>query len=228
MLTIIRNLVKSKAIAGVLATAAVAVVPSFAMADHRGWDRDDWRGRRDWHDDHHDHGGGFVGISIGGGGYCPPPVGPPPICAPARPVIVEDRVWVEPVYRTVCDQRWVPATYRTVIDRVWVAPVTRTQCDRVWVEPRYEWVDGQRVMTEPGHYVDGQPREVVVTPGHYEDRSRQELVADGHYESFERQELAVPDHFETRCREVVAVAPPPVIVREEPRARIDLRFPIGH
>ena len=190
MLATIRNLLKSKAIAGILATAAVAAVPSFAMADHRGgWERSDWHGRRDWHDDHHDHGGGFVGISIGGGGYCPPPVCPPPICAPARPVIVQDRVWVE---------------------------------------PRYEWVDGQRVMTEPGHYVDGQPREVVVTPGHYEDRSRQELVADGHYESFERQELVLPGHFETRCREVVAVAPPPVIVREQPRARIDLRFPIGH
>jgi hypothetical protein len=123
----------------------------------------------------------------------------------------------------------VPASYRAVVDRVWVDAVTRTQCDRVWVEPRYEWVNGQRVMTEPGHYVDSQPHEVIVTPGHYEDRPRQELVCDGHYETFERQELVVPGHFETRCREVVAVAPPPpYIVREEPRARIDLRFPIGH
>src|SRR4051794_27477253 len=36
------------------------------------------------------------------------------------------RVWVEPVYRTICR-------------RVWVEPVVRYDYERVWIPPRYEW-----------------------------------------------------------------------------------------
>ena len=63
--------------------------------------------------------------------------------------------------------------------RVWVDPVYRTVCDRVWVPDRFEdrdvvhyWhgmrrVSVERVLVEPGHYQDVQ-RQEVVTPGHYE------------------------------------------------------------
>ena len=143
------------------------------------------------------------------------------------PVIQERRVWVEPVYRTVCEQQWVPAVYRTVCDRVWVAPVFQKVCERVWVPDRYEkrriihenhLVTVERVLVECCHYED-RPREVVVTPGHFQDVQRQELVCDGHYQNVERQELVCAGHWETRCDEVA------VRRYEEPEARLDLRLP---
>ena len=54
-------------------------------------------------------------------------------------MIVEDRVWVAPVYRLVGEQQWVEPVYRTVYDHVWVAPVTRTDYEKQWVPDRYEW-----------------------------------------------------------------------------------------
>jgi hypothetical protein len=91
------------------------------------------------------------------------------------------RVWVEPVYRTVCD-------------RVWVEPVVRTECERVWVPAVYEWQDvtrrdfcgrlervRERVEVSPGHFEERR-REVVVSPGHFDTVERQELVCAGHYE----------------------------------------------
>jgi hypothetical protein len=111
-----------------------------------------------------------VNVEIRGGGY------------EYRPVILEERVWVEPLYRTVCD-------------RVWVEPVMQREVyDRVWVPDRYEWretvcweygrrvVRGVSVLVEPGHFED-RCRDVVIVPGHYEDRPRQELVSPGHWET---------------------------------------------
>lgn len=63
--------------------------------------------------------------------------------------------------------------------RVWVDPVYRTVCDHVWVPDRFEWRDvaygyhGRRVYHE----------RVLVEPGHYEDVQRQEIVTPGHWET---------------------------------------------
>src|SRR5947208_2508843 len=71
------------------------------------------------------------------------------------PPVVEERqtrVWVEPVYRTVCDRHWVEPVYQTVCDHVWREPVVNTVCERVWVPDRYDvqdvarWRHGCRVI----------------------------------------------------------------------------------
>src|SRR5437016_2758779 len=57
------------------------------------------------------------------------------------PAVCEERIariWVEPVYRTVCDTVYDQPEYRCVVDRVWKEPVYRTTCERVWVPDRYE------------------------------------------------------------------------------------------
>jgi hypothetical protein len=101
--------------------------------------------------------------------------------APA-PVVVDhvDRVWVEPVYRTVTE-------------RVWIDPVVENRDVRTWVPDRYEeqdvvvrehhrhYVVRENVLVEPGHEVIDH-QQVVITPGHWEDVQRQEVVVPGHYE----------------------------------------------
>ncbi|HSV13087.1 MAG TPA: hypothetical protein VLI90_02425 [Tepidisphaeraceae bacterium] len=202
----------------ILVAAAVGATPASALAGrHDDFDRRDYRD--------HDRGDLRIGLDLPGivveHRYTPPPCDP-----------VETRVWVEPVYRTVCDRQWMPATYRTVCDRVWVEPVTRTVCDRVYVPDRYEWRDvvryeygyrrvaRERVLVEPAHYVE-QPHQIVVTPGHYQDVQRQELVCDGHWDNVEHQELVTPGHWETRER--IVERP---LYEEHAGVRLDLRFPI--
>ena len=140
-----------------LAVAAIGAIPSAALADHQDRGRDEFRrgnrggesrrddDRRDHDRGHSDHrSGGYFDILIGGGTFSSPrpPFYPPPPC--------EERVWVPPVYRTVCDRRWVEPVYRTVCDRVWIEPVTQTTCERIWVADRYEsrnvdqWANGRR------------------------------------------------------------------------------------
>src|SRR4051794_1806615 len=97
---LVTNTCASTAARAVLGAAVVGAIPTAALADHHDYGRRDY-GRDEWrHDDHYRRagGGGFIGIDIGGGSYCPPPA---PICPPP-PVCAEERVWVEPVYRTVC------------------------------------------------------------------------------------------------------------------------------
>ena len=101
----------------------------------------------------------------------------PPVCYQPP---VERKMWIEPVYRTVCD-------------RVWVCPVTQTVCERIWVDAKYELrtvctcecgntVTHQvLVLVQPGHF-ESRPREVVVCPGHWQTTSRQELVCAGHWQ----------------------------------------------
>src|ERR1044072_1710055 len=125
MTRLFANVVKSSGLKGILAAAIVGVLPAMALADHHdqgehrayGHDREERRDR----DDH--RGGGRVEIDVRAGGYERPPVA----------VTREARVWVEPVYRTVCDRVWVEPVYRTVCDRVWVEPVVQKVCERVWV-----------------------------------------------------------------------------------------------
>src|SRR5438477_9152580 len=105
------------------ATAAMASAPA-ALAGHR----DDYGGR--YYD-------GRIGASNGGFNIdirfgSPPQRVYEPACEPRV-----ERVWVEPVYRTVCDRVWLAPQYRTVCDRVWREPVVQDRCERVWIEPRY-------------------------------------------------------------------------------------------
>jgi hypothetical protein len=227
------NLFKASCASAVV-LAALGASPSSALADRFDTrrDNDSWR-----HDDHgrgRDNRGssGHIDISIGGGTrgpvYCPPPP-PPPVC--------EERVWIAPVYRTVCEQRWVEPVYRTVCDRVWIEPVTRTDYERTWIGDRYEWRDvdhyangkhypsREYVLAEPAHWGDV-PHVTVIVPGHYEDRPRQELVSAGHFETVEYQQLLSPGHFEVIRPAAVVIERPARPRYEESHARIDVRFPL--
>jgi hypothetical protein len=116
---------------------------------------------------------------------------------PCSPVVVDhvDRVWVEPVYRTVCD-------------RVWVAPVVEDRDLHTWVPDRYElqdvvvrehhhtFVTQQNVLVEPAHDVC-ERQQVVVTPGDWADVPRQEVIVAGHYEDRCAPVIVEPRH-ETR------------------------------
>src|SRR6478752_2244056 len=99
---------------------------------------------------------------------------PDPGCA-----VRETKVWVEPVYRTVCDKVWVEPVYRTVTEQVYRAPETKTVCEKVWVPDRFETRTSvrrdrgrvvrceDRVLVEPAHYTTVE-RTVEVCPGRWE------------------------------------------------------------
>jgi hypothetical protein len=209
-----------------VAALSTAVLPGIAKADRddRGR-RDDDRGRHhqydrasDRHTDHRPRhsGGGWLDLDLRTAPACPPPV-------------VVDRahqVWVEPVYRTVCDKVWVEPVYQTVCEKVWRDPVVEKRVERVWVPERRELREvrrGYRLTREwvciPGHYQEVY-RDVVVVPGRHEEVRRQVLVSEGHWQTVERQELVSAGHWETHV-ERVAVAPP-----ARDGLRIDLRLPI--
>jgi len=204
----IRNLVgvcgKSFAAKAILSAAILGAAPMTALAGHH----DDFD-RRDY--DHHSS--GRVDIDVRSG----PEV-----------VVPQDRVWVPPVYRTVTVREWAPAQYRTVTERVWREGGTQCVTERVWVPDRYEWRDRmssdrgywhpirESVLVERGHWIE-QKRDVPVA-GHYEDVSRQELVCDGRWQDVQKQELVSAGHWEA-CAS-------PVVVKPEPRFRLDLHLPI--
>lgn len=160
--------------------SAAALFPSAALAgdrDHRDrrdrYDRGDRYEHRDYRRyDHRDRDDVRVDVRFG--------TVPPPVCT--------ERVWVEPVYRTVCE-------------RVWVEPVYRTECERIWIEPVYEvrqvvrWEHGRRVVCH---------ERVMVRPGRWEEHPRQVLVREGHWQTIERQELVRAGYWEDR------VVQPPV------------------
>jgi len=169
-------------LAGAAAVAALGAGPSLAQADRYGrgrdYDRDD-RGR----DTH-------VNFRIG-----------------ERDRFEERRVWVEPVYRTVCDKVWVEPVYRTECEKVWCEPVYQTVCEKVWCPDRFEVRDTvcyehgrrvihrERVLVERGHYVE-QNRQVLVTPGHYDNVEHRVCVSEGHWSTVERRECVTQGHWE--------------------------------
>jgi hypothetical protein len=120
----------------------------------------------------------------------------------------ERRVWVQPVYRTVCEQVWIAPEYRTECERIWCPPVTQTICEKVWCPDRYQVreivshergrrvIRRERILVERGHWVN-QERQVVVRPGEWKTIERQVLVCEGHYKTVERQELVRAGHWET-------------------------------
>jgi hypothetical protein len=99
-------------------------------------------------------------IHFGLGVSLPPIV----VAAPAPAPVYADRevrIWVEPVYQTVCDRVWVPDQYT----------------DREVVYYRHGWrhATHEQVLVTPGHF-ENVNRQVVVTPGHYETHIEHVLV----------------------------------------------------
>lgn len=114
---------------GMVVASAIGLAPAAAFAGHH----DDFR----------------IDVHIG-------PRGPLFGWYDDRPRYYEDRdvrVWVEPVYRTVCDRVWCPDRYE---DR-----------DVVEYYRGYRRVIRERVLVERGHYQDV-PRQELVVPGHWE------------------------------------------------------------
>jgi hypothetical protein len=111
---------------------------------------------------------------------------PPPVVVVAPPPV--DRVWIEPVYRTVTDRVWRDAQTEDRCVRVWVADTVQ---DQVIVHGRHEHI------------------EQVFVPGHFEDRHEAVVVAPGHWEDVQRQELVTPGHWADCDARVVEVAPRP-------------------
>jgi hypothetical protein len=197
MNTLLNNLkVSGSKRLAVLALATAGVSSLFAANAHAG----DRYG--------HDSRGGesvAIGVQIGGGGWR----------GDDNCEVRETRVWVEPVYRTVCEKVWVEPVYKTTCDRVWVAPVTRTVCEKVWVPDRYEcrtvvhrdrhgytFRSEERVLVERGHFTSVE-RVVEVCAGHFDNVERQEPVCAGHFDNVERQEVVAPGHWEIRRERVV-------------------------
>jgi hypothetical protein len=168
-------------LAAAVATGAM-LMPSFASAadhgfrnyggDHRGPEHRDFDHGHFNHDDHHDFSFTNFGFAFSN-----------PTPAYEQHV---DRVWIEPVYQTVCD-------------RVWCAPVVKHAVDRLWVDPIYE--DRDVISYEDGSRVIHRER-TLVTPGHWEDRSREIVVRPGHWDNVERQVLVSPGHWEDRVTNV--------------------------
>ena len=207
----LKNLTKPAVVA--LFTAATLVpTTAFARVHDAGYDRranehherDSREDRGHWQDDrresyrNRDHDNWSVDINVNLGR-------PAPLPAPRR----VERVWVEPVYRTECQQVWIEPEYRTVCDRIWVEPVTQQVCERVWVAPVYDvrdvvtyshgrrHVEHQRVLVVPGHEEERTVTKVIVE-GHYDNVERRELIRDGYWSTVERQVLVSPGHFEDR------------------------------
>ena len=117
------------------------------------------------------------------------------------------RVWVEPVYRTVCDKVWVEPVYEDRCEKVWVEPVYREVHEKVWVPDRWECrkqvchergrrvVREVRVLIERGHW-DQVCRKVCVREGHFQEVRQRVCVAEGHWKTVERQELVTQGHWE--------------------------------
>ena len=90
-----------------------------------------------------------------------------------------ERVWVEPVYRTVRK-------------RVWVEPVCRVVYGRVWVPPRHEWretvywengvkvIRREHVCVAPGRW-EMHRHEIVERPGYWTVVEERELVSGGYW-----------------------------------------------
>jgi len=179
--------------AGAIASPALAG-PRDRYADHCYDDRWD-------HHEHHDDRAVRVDVDLN-------------FNRPPRYEERQTRVWVEPVYRTVCDRVWVEPVYKTVCDRVWHEPVVRTECERVWVPACFEVRTvtrrdecgrplrvRERVEVAPGHFEERR-HEVVVRPGYYETVERRELACDGHWDTVERRELVCDGHYEWRTERV--------------------------
>jgi hypothetical protein len=108
------------------------------------------------------------------------------------------RVWVEPVYEERATRVWVEPVYRTECVPVYVEGGYETRCEKVWVEPVFEVRDVVRY--EHGHRRFCRER-VCIREGHWENVERRVRVS-GHYENQDRQVLATPGHFEDRCERV--------------------------
>ena len=98
-----------------------------------------------------------------------------PSTASAHGVHVDFRIGFPPVVVTQSDPVYVDREVR-----VWVEPVYHTVCDRVWVPDQYEY---REVVYGRHHWHEVAQERVLVAPGHYEDVNRQVVVTPGHFET---------------------------------------------
>lgn len=218
----VSNILKISALRKAAVSAAIVAGLSVTATTFAGrYDRDDHRPdprdrRFDRHDVRVDEHRTDVHVNIDlNGGY-------------AHPMQrVEERttqVWVEPVYRSVCDRVWVAPVYRTETTRQWRDAEVINETRQVWIPDRWEertsrggWRDGcrdghaERVLVERGHY-ETRTVPVIVKEAGWHNVDTQVVVCDGHFEEVQRQELIAPGHYETRV-DRVACAPE----RIEPR-----------
>src|SRR5665213_2961468 len=85
-------------------------------------------------------------------------IGFPPVIVESRAPVYVDRdvrVWVDPVYQTVCDRVWAPDQFE---DR-----------DVVYYHHGWRHVTRERVCVSTGHF-ENVNRAVVMIPGHVESR----------------------------------------------------------
>jgi len=154
------------AIAGAAAVALGAPAITQA-ADYRGDRHDDHREVRhdyDRHDYRHDD-RARVAVQLNLGRFQP-----------------ERRVWVEPVYRTVCERHWCEPVYQTVCEQVLVPAV--------YEDRQVQFYEHGRLCTRIEH--------VLVSPEHSEKRDRQVCVTEGHWDTIDRQELVADGHWDFR------------------------------
>ena len=107
-----------------------------------------------------------------------------------------ERVWREPVVKTVCERIWVPDRYEMREHVCYEGPVTYIRRERVLVCPAHEEKIERRVVVCDGHY-DTVERQVQISEGRYHRVNRQELVTPGHYQNRTEHVEVVGGHWES-------------------------------
>ena len=143
----------------------------------------------------------------------------------ARPRYHERRVryWVEPQYKVVSDRVWVEPVYRPVSERVWVEPVYKTVYEDVYTPARYEvreivrYSHGRKIITRERTLIEPActkrvPRQICVTPGHFEVVTKQVCVTPGRWNVVERRVCVSEGRWDYK------------VERVEEEARLELRF----
>jgi hypothetical protein len=134
----------------------------------------------------------------------------PEVVVPVNPVAVTP-VTVAPT------QVWIAPVYQTVEEKVWVPEVTTTQIQRVEIPAQYGYQDVVRVDYRGRRYV--RREQVLISPATIQDRQVTVVVTPGHFEIQTHQQLVSEGHWQTVCQ------PATVTVVEPVPARLEIRTP---
>jgi hypothetical protein len=147
-----------------------------------------------------------------------------------RPRYHERRVryWVEPQYKVVSERVWVEPVYRPVSERVWVEPVYKTIYEDVYTPARYEvreivrYSHGRKIITRERTLIEPActkrvPRQVCVTPGHWEVVTKPVCVTPGRWNVVERKVCVSEGRWDYKVERVE-------ITGREEETILDVRF----
>ena len=136
-----------------------------------------------------------------------------------RPRYHERRVryWVEPQYKVVSERVWVEPVYRPVSERVWVEPVYKTVYEDVYTPARYEvreivrYSHGRKIITRERTLIEPActkrvPRQLCVTPGHFDVVTKQVCVTPGRWNVVERRVCVSEGRWDYRVERVEITA----------------------